>query len=76
MNVGLKLAAAKKPDGGWVFSSSTARSVQRKMKFAGCIFHRCALHTFRAHVHLAIIAEQDLSVSSLTYLKLLDVPPL
>lgn len=55
MNVGLKLAAAKKPDGGWVFSSSTARSVQRKMKFAECIFHLCALHTFCAHVHLAII---------------------
>lgn len=30
MNVGLKLAAAKKPDGGWVFSSSTARSVKKE----------------------------------------------
>lgn len=67
MNVGLKFAAAKKPDGGCVFSSSTARTVQRKMRF-----HLCALHTFCADVHLAIIAEQDLSVSSLTYLKLSD----
>lgn len=67
MNVGLKLAAAKKPDGG---------RVQRKMKFAGCILHLCAPHALCADVRLAVIAEKSLSVSSLTYLKLLDDPPL